>query len=131
MLSLFRSVSSATTLCRLAPALTASVHSSAPGKTPASALASSAPPAADPSQIESALAGMLGVSLDQAHSILVSHPAIAAQCVKPSILFERLELLAVGLGLSPSRLRALVLQKPDLLSDLSVDELHSMAGFNK
>lgn len=91
-------------------------------RAPSAALA----PAAAPTQAESTLQGLLGLSAAQVRAMLASQPDIGA--VRPSVLLERVQFLACGLGISSTRLRSLVVEKPALLSDLSVKELRSMAG---
>ena len=48
--------------------------------------------------------------------------------MQPSVLLERVQFLACGLGISSTRLRSLVVEKPALLSDLSVKELRRWAA---
>jgi hypothetical protein len=99
---------------------TASMHSSTINRAPAAAAA-----CPDPA-LESALQGLLGLTGAEVRSVLATQPEVAAS--RPSVLQERVQFLACALGISSARLRSLVLEKPALLSDLSVRELRSMAG---
>lgn len=105
----------------LAPSLTAAVHSSASLKAAAAT--------AQQQQVHSALQGLLGLSGAEVATLLASEPALVSE--KPSVLQERMQFLASGLGISSNRLRSLVVEKPALLSDLSIRELRSMAGLSE
>ncbi|PSC74562.1 ligand-gated channel [Micractinium conductrix] len=108
----------ATPLVARLPLMAAGVHSTAASQAPS---ASAAAAAAGPIQ------QALGLSGQEVASLLEAQPDLAA--TRPSVLHERMEFLGC-LGLSPSRLRSLILQKPSLLGDLSMRELRSIAGLS-
>ena len=72
---------------------------------------------------------MLGLSGHEVQALIEAMPDL--QTTKLSVLQERLQFLSCGLGLSHSRLRSLILQKPGLLGDLSIRELRSLAGMSE
>ncbi|KAL4421779.1 hypothetical protein ABPG77_009585 [Micractinium sp. CCAP 211/92] len=105
-------------VARLMPFL-APLHTSAALRAPSAATASAA---------IGQLQGQLGLSGPEVQALVEAVPDLAAQ--KPSVLQERLEMLTCGLGVSPARLRAMIVQKPQLLGDLSMRELRSMMGLS-
>ncbi|KAL4431431.1 hypothetical protein ABPG75_006687 [Micractinium tetrahymenae] len=106
-------------LARLAPSLAASMHTSAALRAPSAAAASAA---------IGQLQGQLGLSGPEAQALVEAVPDLAA--TKPAVLQERMEMLMCSLGISPTRLRTMIVQKPQLLGDLSMRELRSMTGLS-
>lgn len=104
-------------VARLAPCL-ASLHTSAALQAPSAAAASAA---------IGQLQGQLGLSGPEAQALVEALPDLAT---KPSVLQERLQMLTCGLGISPARLRTMIVQKPQLLGDVSMRELRSMMGLS-
>lgn len=106
-------------LGRLAPALSCALHSSATLTAPSSAAASAA----------FGLQQVLGLSAQEASALVEAVPDVAF--TKPSVLLERMQFMQCGLGISPVRLRNMVLAKPAMLGDLPLRELRSLAGLSE